>query len=123
MSGYGKHYKEGQRKVKEVEGDGNPFLQRLGKACLKMWFKQRLEGRKGVNPRDIWGQNFPGRGNDKVRGIKVGASLVDWRRARRPESLAWSGQRRQVRESMVTAEEMAPVGGFEQTGDMIFLIF
>ena len=37
--------------------------------------------------------------------------------------MAWSGQRRQVRESMVTAEEMAPVGGFEQTGDMIFLIF
>ena len=30
-----------------------------------------------MNPRDIWGQNFPGRGNDKVRGIKVGASLVD----------------------------------------------
>ena len=36
MSAYGEHHKEGQRKVKEVEGDGNPLFQRLGKAFLKM---------------------------------------------------------------------------------------
>ena len=42
-----------------------------------MRFKQRLEGRKGVNPVVIWGKSFPGRGNDKVRRIKVGVSLVD----------------------------------------------
>ena len=56
----------------ECEGSGGGcFLQKLQCGAWGLPWKQRPEGRKGVNPMDNWGKNFPGRGKDKVRGIKV----------------------------------------------------
>ena len=93
MSGYDEHSKEGQSKVKEAEVGGEAFLQRLGKASLKAWDLSRGLMEEGNESCGYLGEELSWQTNDKVRGVKVGSSLVYWRTARRPVQLTWNGQR------------------------------
>lgn len=90
--------------------EGSCFTKVRGGRSAGMVFKQRTGGSK----RKIWGDSSPGRGNGKVRGARMGAS---WQTEEQR-----GGRAGRVGEGVIRAGAMAPLGSFEQTSAMIFLM-